>query len=121
MYHALCPNCTRIFQIRVSPDLEALLDLFTVTQAMYKVEWLKYQERVKKKEEDDREKERGNDHYEKIRWFRGGFIRLMKIKDVLKFFGPAKSLFCFDVINRKRTVNSYLCLKSSKFQFRLRR
>ena len=49
------------------PDLEALLDLFTVTQAMYKVEWLKYQERVKKKEEDDREKERGNDQYEKIR------------------------------------------------------
>jgi len=31
----------------------ALLD-----KAMYKVEWLKYQERVKKKEEDDREKER---------------------------------------------------------------
>jgi hypothetical protein len=28
---------------------------------MYKVEWLKYQERVKKKEEDDREKERGKD------------------------------------------------------------
>ena len=28
---------------------------------MYKVEWLKYQQRVKKKEEDDREKERGMD------------------------------------------------------------